>query len=385
VGGFFASNEMALLYTGATWWEELCGYELDVGISTGASASYKHGIKVNLWNSNAVAGTGGADTAYSTSSNNANSPTAGWDVVYAVGDGYGYWPVKTTGRIIGVVAGPGGGPARNAAWGVDFSTVTFSGGLIRGPGFTVNGNGGIDQGSANAPGAHDLSRHINLYGGSTGLCVTSGNTLNYNVPSGGGHNFFNGASFIGQISSVGLDFCPIGQANAASGSFTNLTATGTVSGVGFVNLLASAPFVPLAGGTMSAGLHFSALATGAADLSKHIDLHAGVSGFCVDSAGTLNYSVQSGNAHNFYSGGSFVGQISSTGLNSMTIGASAASYAALTAVFLNNTSGPTIRAGTGAATGTQPKGSIWLRTDGAAGSTLYVTQGGGTWAAVAGV
>jgi hypothetical protein len=50
-----------------------------------------------------------------------------------------------------------------------------------------------------------------------------------------------------------------------------------------------------------------------------------------------------------------------------------------------NAAGPTIRSGTGAATGTQPKGSLWLRTDGAAGSTLYVTQGGGTWAAVAGV
>jgi hypothetical protein len=48
-------------------------------------------------------------------------------------------------------------------------------------------------------------------------------------------------------------------------------------------------------------------------------------------------------------------------------------------------SGPTIRSGTGAATGTQPKGSIWMRTDGAAGSTLYVTQGGGVWAPVAGV
>jgi hypothetical protein len=61
-----------------------------------------------------------------------------------------------------------------------------------------------------------------------------------------------------------------------------------------------------------------------------------------------------------------------------------------TAVTMNaaltiNASGPTIRAGTGAATGTQPKGSIWLRTDGAAGSTLYVTQGAGVWAAVAGV
>lgn len=47
--------------------------------------------------------------------------------------------------------------------------------------------------------------------------------------------------------------------------------------------------------------------------------------------------------------------------------------------------GPTIRSGTGAATGTQPKGSLWMRTDGAVGSTLYVSQGGGTWNAVAGV
>ena len=48
-------------------------------------------------------------------------------------------------------------------------------------------------------------------------------------------------------------------------------------------------------------------------------------------------------------------------------------------------SGPTIRSGTGAASGTQPKGSIWLRTDGAAGSTMYVSQGAGTWNAVASV
>jgi hypothetical protein len=47
--------------------------------------------------------------------------------------------------------------------------------------------------------------------------------------------------------------------------------------------------------------------------------------------------------------------------------------------------GPTIRSGTGAASGTQPRGSQWLRTDGGVGSTLYVSQGGGTWNAVAGV
>jgi hypothetical protein len=52
---------------------------------------------------------------------------------------------------------------------------------------------------------------------------------------------------------------------------------------------------------------------------------------------------------------------------------------------LMSPTGPNIRSGTGAASGTQPKGSLWMRTDGAVGSTLYVSQGGGTWNAIAGV
>jgi hypothetical protein len=47
--------------------------------------------------------------------------------------------------------------------------------------------------------------------------------------------------------------------------------------------------------------------------------------------------------------------------------------------------GANIRSGAGAATGTQPKGSIWMRNDGTVGATMYVSQGGGTWNAIAGV
>jgi hypothetical protein len=50
-----------------------------------------------------------------------------------------------------------------------------------------------------------------------------------------------------------------------------------------------------------------------------------------------------------------------------------------------NAAGPTIRSGTGAATGTQPAGSLWLRTDGATGTRIYVSSGGGTWLPIAGV
>jgi len=49
------------------------------------------------------------------------------------------------------------------------------------------------------------------------------------------------------------------------------------------------------------------------------------------------------------------------------------------------TAGQTINGGIGAATGTQPKGSIWMRTDGGVGTTMYVSQGSGIWNAVAGV
>ena len=53
--------------------------------------------------------------------------------------------------------------------------------------------------------------------------------------------------------------------------------------------------------------------------------------------------------------------------------------------FILTSGGPTITTGAGVPATTTPKGSIYFRTGGAVGSTLYVSQGGGTWNAVAGV
>lgn len=47
--------------------------------------------------------------------------------------------------------------------------------------------------------------------------------------------------------------------------------------------------------------------------------------------------------------------------------------------------GPTWTTGAGAPSGTQPVGSIYSNTSGAAGARLYVSAGGGTWTAIAGV
>lgn len=52
---------------------------------------------------------------------------------------------------------------------------------------------------------------------------------------------------------------------------------------------------------------------------------------------------------------------------------------------VGNGSGPTWSTGSGVPVSTMPRGSLYSRTGGGVGTTLYVSQGGGTWNAVAGV
>jgi predicted MPP superfamily phosphohydrolase len=52
---------------------------------------------------------------------------------------------------------------------------------------------------------------------------------------------------------------------------------------------------------------------------------------------------------------------------------------------IGGTTGPTITSGAAVPASTQPVSSLYLRTGGAAGARLYVSAGGGTWTAVAGV
>jgi hypothetical protein len=108
-----------------------------------------------------------------------------------------------------------------------------------------------------------------------------------------------------------------------------------------------------------------------------IVLYPDMSGSTVDYAIGVNgglfwNSVQdSTGSFGWFAGTTQVANVSGTGgltlLGSAIVGNGAAS----------------INSGTGAATGTQPKGSIWMRTDGSAGTHIYISQGAGTWTAIA--
>jgi len=79
------------------------------------------------------------------------------------------------------------------------------------------------------------------------------------------------------------------------------------------------------------------------------------------------------------SGGSVATAVTFDTAAGITAGIIAGTY------FRQGGSGPTWTSGTGAPASTQPIGSMYSRTDGAVGTTLYVSRGAGTWNAVAGV
>jgi len=74
----------------------------------------------------------------------------------------------------------------------------------------------------------------------------------------------------------------------------------------------------------------------------------------------------------------------STGGMAVDVDVNPATTASITgSMIIGTAAGPIITSGTGVASGTQPSGSIFIRTDGAAGARIYVSQGAGTWIAIA--
>jgi hypothetical protein len=245
LGILFGAVDSALLRTGATFWDGVCGYELDVGAQSGASVAYKQGMKVVLWNTDAVAGSQGADFCYSM---NAMSGFTGpgWNVGYCFGSPDGVWPINpTSGTLIGTVPTALGGVAYAAMHGVDFSAVTFSQDAFKSNNFRVDGagniasgqlfatggtlSGGLHFGATVAPGGPtDLSRHIELYGGGyAGFSITS-NQMNYVISAAGGaHVFYVGGATPGYVGSDGINNMAIGHTYVAAGSFTQVTVGST--------------------------------------------------------------------------------------------------------------------------------------------------------------
>jgi hypothetical protein len=125
---------------------------------------------------------------------------------------------------------------------------------------------------------------------------------------------------------------------------------------------------------LGSGLDFGAQVApgGTSDLSKHIALHTAGFGLCI-TANRQNYVTAGTGNHVFVQNGVDLANIGSLGITSYT------------AMQIGGASGPTWTTGSTAPAATAPVGSLYSRVGGVVGATLYVSRGGGTWAAVAGV
>lgn len=141
-GNVFGANIIAKIQNGAgLYWNGIAGTEINVAAEAGTQSYYKNGLAVIQLSTDAVAGGGAMDSGFLLCTQTGGS-VPGWDMGITFGHGVGWWPIKSTGTMIGTVAGTiGGGPSYAAAYGVDFRAVTFSTAAFASPGFSVDGTG----------------------------------------------------------------------------------------------------------------------------------------------------------------------------------------------------------------------------------------------------
>ena len=142
-GGLFAGNDNAWLAPGATFYRSLIGREINVSIFPGGSAFASLGLFiVQKTTEQAVADQSAICVA---------GAGPDWKHGVAFGATWGDWCFRPTATLIGaqrrqyptVLVG-----AMDAAYGVDFREVTFSGAAFASPGFAVDGDGDVTLKSA---------------------------------------------------------------------------------------------------------------------------------------------------------------------------------------------------------------------------------------------
>jgi hypothetical protein len=168
------------------------------------------------------------------------------------------------------------------------------------PGIISGLPNGLHFGTTTVASATDLSKHLDIYGGSRGINVDSGGVMNIVAATPGIGIYANGVR-VALFNSSGLVGTKIGAVAPDTGAFTSVTA--------------------------SSGVHCGTQTVASAtDVSKHLDLYNGQFGLSVTANSSLNYN--SAGAHVFVGHNTY---INTTGING-PIGAQAANTGNFTTI-----------------------------------------------------
>lgn len=143
-GSVFGSNVIAQIKTGATYFNSIIGTEIDIVAKE--AVLDKIGLALVPWVGDTTSGS--RTDALLVFGRNVSS-SVGMDYGAVFGSPLGWWPIKSTGTLIGAPytenASLPPGPAKQAAYGIDFSPVTFSTAAWKSAGFTIDGLGRLNQ------------------------------------------------------------------------------------------------------------------------------------------------------------------------------------------------------------------------------------------------
>lgn len=138
-GSVFAANFIARLTGTSTNMNSVVGTEIDVGADGSSTVAYKAGLGIVQLATDNNRGSV-ADTALQVA-NQYGGTAPGWLCGICFSGPTGWWPIASTGTIMGTLSAFAGGPSYAAAYGIDFSSVSFSSGFLKSTGFLVDGSG----------------------------------------------------------------------------------------------------------------------------------------------------------------------------------------------------------------------------------------------------
>jgi hypothetical protein len=201
-GTIAAFNCVAQLGTSASHWTGIEGLEIDMVVATTASVAFKNGLLIIQLTEDMVPGSieNTAMTIVAQATTN-----AGWTYGLAFGSPTGYWPMATTGTLIGTQQ-PVTPQSYTAAWGFDALNVAFTGGFLRSRNYTVDGSG------------NQFANSLTLSG--TALAVPSGG-LGTNVISTNGIPYGNGTAALGVIAATTAGLVLTSQGTASPPKWTS--------------------------------------------------------------------------------------------------------------------------------------------------------------------
>lgn len=133
-GSIFGDNINVRAKLGSLNLYGVVGSEIDVQMTSGASCYGRFGQTVVAWGTNRGSG---HDAAFTVAT--AHAQTASWKVAFQVGGDF--WGTSAPLTSDGVVIKAGA--AFTTKDGIDLSNVTFTGNFLKGPGFSVDGQGKI--------------------------------------------------------------------------------------------------------------------------------------------------------------------------------------------------------------------------------------------------